>query len=117
MHKAKFKTYKENCHFDFECNRVSTELFCINGTCQCQNETKWYSENGKCQKCPFGWLNRNNKCYLLNKYTLQTFTEYNSYCKNKKASVLNINDENEWNEIKLLYNEYYDPKISSIWVL
>ena len=76
-----------------------------------------YSENKKCQKCPFGWLNRNNKCYLLNKNSLQKFPKYISYCKNKNASILNMNDENEWKEINLLYNEYYYPTIPSIWVL
>jgi hypothetical protein len=78
------------------------------------NITNRYSENKKCQKCPFGWVNRNNKCYLLNLYPLQTFTNYNSFCKDKKASILNMNAENEWNEINLLNNEYYHP---SIWVL
>ena len=80
------------------------------------NITNRCNENKKCQKCPFGWLNRNNKCYLLNLYPLQTFTNYNSFCKSKNASVLKINDETEWNEINSLYNEYYYPTISSIWV-
>ncbi len=112
-HKAKFKTYNENCHFDFECNRVSTELFCTNGTCKCQNETKWYSQNGKCQKCPFGWINRNKRCYLLIKNPL--VIHQTLFCKNKGGYLLNLTNENEWNEIKLLNIEYFTQS-SKIWV-
>jgi hypothetical protein len=68
-----------------------------------------------CQKCPFGWIYRNKSCYLLIRSPTANYLVSAYNCSTKGGYLLNLTDENEFNDIKSFYNEYFTVP-SQIWV-